>query len=133
MTLIAFEKSLDTAEQPVPATSHWSLFDAVQRLPGKATRPLRFTMLEEMDLVKPDQRLEFREETDLEVGDTTLHLRGYQQIGWGVLPWQYWVDDQGRLLFAFSGVRACIYNTKASAWMRRKLESARKRTGNEQA
>ena len=111
-----------------PATSHWSLFDAVQRLPGKATKPLSFTMLEEMDLVKPGQRLTFREARDFKVGDATLHLRGYQQIGRGVLPWQYWVDDQGRLLFAFSGVRAYIHNTNAVAWMQKKLDTARART-----
>ncbi|MFC1806626.1 hypothetical protein ACFL09_06590 [Planctomycetota bacterium] len=111
-----------------PVTSQWSLCDAVQRFPGEGTKPLAFTMLEEMDLVKPDQRLEFREEKDFKVGDTTLHLRGYQQIGWGILPWQYWVDDQRRLLFAFSGVRAYIYNTNATAWLKKKLDGARWRT-----
>lgn len=111
-----------------PATSNWSLFDAVQRLPGKATRPLSFTLLEEMDLIKPRQRLEFREEKDFKVGGTTLHLRGYQHTGQGVLPWQYWVDDAGRLLFAFSGVRAFIYDPQATAWMQKKLDTARSRT-----
>ena len=112
---------------PTPVTSQWSLFDAVQRLPGKATKPRTFTMLEEMDLVKPDQRLAFREERELEVGDATLRLCGYDHIGWGILPWQYWVDRQGRLLVALSGVRAFIYNTSADGWMRKKLDAARSR------
>ena len=113
---------------PAPATSNWSLFDAVQRLPGKATKPLSFTLLEEMDLIKPRQRLEFREERDFKAGGTTLHLRGYQHVGEGVLPWQYWVDAAGRLLFAFSGVRAFIYDPQATVWVQKKLDTARTRT-----
>jgi len=110
-----------------PATCNWSLFDAVQRLPREKTRPLAFTLLEDMDLVKPEQTLTFRETKDLKLGAATLRLTGYQQIGRGVLPWQYWVDGQGRLLFAFSGVRAYLYDPKPTEWMRKKLDSARTR------
>ena len=112
---------------PQPVTSNWSLFDAVQRLPGAKTAPLKFALLEEMDLLKADQRLEFREAKKLKLGDATLQLRGYNQIGRGVLPWQYWVDAQGRLLFAFSGVRAFIRDAKATEWMQAKLDRARTR------
>lgn len=111
-----------------PVTSNWSLLGAVQRLGGAKTKPLRFTMLEEMDLVKPDQRLEFREAKEFELGGRKLHLIGYQQIGRGVLPWQYWVDERGRLLFALSGLRALLYDVEATTWMQERLDKARART-----
>ena len=116
-----------TRTVPTPITSNWSLLDAVQRLDGANTKPLEFAMLDEMDLLKPEQRLEFRETTTLELAGRTLRLRGYQQIGRGVLPWQYWVDDQGRLLLAFSGVRALIYDPTAPQWAQKMLDTARAR------
>jgi len=112
---------------PQPVTSNWSLFEAVQRLDGEKTPPLKFAMLEEMDLLKPDQRLEFREAKAFEVNGRTLRLRGYQQIGRGILPWQYWVDAAGRLLFAFSGVRAWVYAPDAERRTQEKLDAARGR------
>ncbi|NQT51265.1 hypothetical protein HQ576_04410 [bacterium] len=122
---VAFDGRRRLERVPEPATSQWSLFDAVQRLPGPKTKPLAFAMLEEMDLVKPGQRLEFRETKTLELGGTTLRLRGYQQLGRGILPWQYWVDEQGRLLFAFSGIRAYIHDPKAEAKTMKAIDWAR--------
>lgn len=112
---------------PGAATSNWSLFDVVQRLAGEKTRPLTLALLEEMDLVKPGQRLCFREMKDFELGGRKLRLCGYHQVGRGVLPWQYWVDEQGRLLLAFSGVRAWVRDPKASESMQERLDRARAR------
>jgi hypothetical protein len=116
-----------TAKLPQPWTSNWSVFDAVQRLPAGRPKPLKFALLEEMDLLKPDQRLEFREEKQIELNGRTLRLRGYHQIGRGVLPWLYWVDESGRLLLAYSGVRAFLYDAKAEQWTQEKLRRARDR------
>jgi len=124
---IRFGKRTRKEKVPRPFTSNWSLFDAVQRLHGEKTRPLKFAMLEGMDLLKPGQRLELREAKEFKLGGRKLRLRGYHQIGRGVLPWQYWVDERGRLLFAFSGLRAFIYDPNAPQWMREKLERARAR------
>jgi hypothetical protein len=112
---------------PGPVTSNWSLLEAVQRWkPGKI-KPLAFTMLEELDLPKPGQRLGFREKKDFELNGRKLRLCGYQQIGRGVLPWQYWVDERGRLLAALSGVRALLYDPGASQWTEERLDRARAR------
>jgi len=110
-----------------PVTSNFSLFEAVQRLAGEKARPLEFTMLEEMDLVKPGQRLAFREAKALELNGAKVALRGYDQLGRGVLPWQYWTDERGRLLLAFSGVRAWVRDPKADPSMQERLERARSR------
>ncbi|MBN2452544.1 MAG: hypothetical protein JXR77_19320 [Lentisphaeria bacterium] len=112
---------------PTPATSNWSLFEAVRRLPRTGVAPLEFTLIEDMDLVKPDQRLEFREETSITLGADAVPLRGYQQIGRGILPWQYWVDAHGSLLFAFSGLRAFVHDPDPAAWVQAKLASGRAR------
>jgi len=115
---------------PTPVTSNWSLLDAVQRLDGKATQPLTFAMLDEMDLLKVDQELSWRGEKTMDFGGKKVKLRGYHQIGRGVLPWQYWVNEQGRLLFAFSGVRAWIYDPKAAEVLEGKTKHVRsRRTG----
>ena len=123
-----FGRRRRTQKASGPVTSNWSLLGAVQRLGGAKTQPLRFTMLEEMDLVKPGQRLEFREAKEFELASRKLHLIGYQQIGRGVLPWQYWVDKRGRLLFALSGLRALLYDVEARTWMQERLDKARART-----
>jgi len=112
---------------PSPVTSNWSLFEAVQRLPGKDTQPLSFAMLDEMDLLKPDQRLSFCGTKEVQVGGRKRMLRGYAQIGRGVLPWQYWVDEQSRLLLAFSGVRAYVWDPKAEQTLQKQRQAARSR------
>jgi len=100
-----------TRERPLgnPFTSDWSLFDAVQRLPRKDTESLSFDLLERLDLLKPDQRLGYRREEQLELDGGVLPLTGYQQIGRGLLPVQYWVDEHCRLLLVMTGPRAYIW------------------------
>ncbi|MFQ6130725.1 MAG: hypothetical protein ACE5R4_01695 [Armatimonadota bacterium] len=98
---------------PRAFTSNWSLFEAVQRLPGAKTRPLRFALLEDLDLLKKGQRLSFQETATFELGGKALRLDGYHQTGRGVLPYHYWVDEHRRLLVAISGIRAYILDSTA--------------------
>jgi len=102
-----------TRKIALPFTSNWSLFDAVQRLPGKEMAPLQFTLLEDLDLVKENQRLSFLETTELKLADKLLRLFHYEQIGEGILPYHYYVDEQHRLLFAICGARAYLYDPTA--------------------
>ena len=122
---IRFGDKVRTEKVPEPITSNFSLFEAVGRLAGKKAKPLKFAMLEGLDMLKPGQRLEYRRDKVFDLGGSRLRLRGYHQIGEGVLPWQYWVDQAGRLLFAFSGLRAFIYDPNAERWMQEKLRAAR--------
>ena len=112
---------------PTPITSNWSLFEAVQRLPGEDTGPLKFAMLDEMDLLKMGQRLGFCGTKKVHVGGRMLTLRGYAQIGRGVLPWQYWVDQQGRLILALSGVRAYVWDAQADQFLQKQRKAAQAR------
>jgi hypothetical protein len=61
-----------------------------------------------MDLVKERQRLSYRERTNIHFGDAEIDVHRYQHLGRGLLPWDYYVDESGRLLLAISGIRACI-------------------------
>jgi hypothetical protein len=99
---------------PLPFTSNWSLFDAVQRMPGKDMQPLRFTLLEDLDLVKLNQRLLSCEPSAVKAaGGKQLTLRCFEQTGDGILPFRYWLNEQGRLLLALSGTRAYVWDPEA--------------------
>ena len=100
---------------PTPFTSDFSLFDAVQRLGGAKTQPMTFALLQDLDEIKEGQRLSYRQTVDFDVGGKSLTLRCYQQIGRGILPYRYYVDPRGRLLFAVSGIRAYILDPNVRA------------------
>lgn len=102
-----------TIPEPAAWTCNWSLFDAVQRLPGNDVEPLTFTMLEELELLKPNQRLAYRETVELKFGDRSTRLHCFEQIGTGILPYHYWLDDRRRLLFAVGGLRAFLFDPTA--------------------
>lgn len=85
----------------------WSLFDAVQRLPFDA-KELRFDMLEEMELLRPDQILRPGEAAQVRIGGRMMKLRSFEQIGTGILPFTYWLDENHRLIVAVSQRRAYL-------------------------
>ena len=41
-------------------------------------------------------------------GGVTQTLTGYEHLGEGILPTHYWVDEQGRMIVSFAGLRAFI-------------------------
>ena len=102
-----------TAPAPKAFTSNWSLFDAIQRLPGNEIAPMTFDMFEELDLLKPNQRLAYRQSIEMELGGKPVKLHGFEQIGEGILPYTYWLDDQRRVLMAIGGRRAFILDPSA--------------------
>ncbi|MBL7140174.1 MAG: hypothetical protein ISS74_04625 [Planctomycetes bacterium] len=90
---------------PGPYTVNWCLFDAVQRLPGEDTKPLAFTLIDHADQVKPETTLAFRKAMDVQVaGGKTVRTRAYEQLGRGNVPWVYWTDEAGRLLWVVAGL-----------------------------
>jgi hypothetical protein len=116
-----------TREAPAVATSNWSLFDAVQRLPGEGVALAPFAMLDCLDQIKERQRLTYGGEATIPFGDETVAVRRYHQIGAGIQPTVYYVDEQGRLLLSLSGLRAVILDpnvkeahAKTMAWLAKK-------------
>lgn len=94
-------------------TSNWSLLEAVGRLPFD-TAPLAFDMLEDLDLYKPEQTLRPAGTVTIQAGGRPLRLHGFRQIGRGILPTHYWLDDEHRLIAASGALRAFIWETKRS-------------------
>lgn len=120
-----------------PFTINWALWDAVMRMAREAGDPLRFTMLDHFDQLKYRQTLAYRKATGIKLGqrrvkeetwkelekgriresrwaltggrDVTLY--GFEQLGEGIVPWVYWTDAQGRLLFVVAGLEVYILDS----------------------
>ena len=72
-------------------------------------------MLEDLDLFKPEQSLRPVGAVTLELGGRQVRLHGFRQIGRGILPTHYWLDDEHRLIAAAGALRAFIWDTGAAA------------------
>jgi len=117
-----------------PRTINWCLFDVVQRLPREPFDPIAFTLLDHFDQMKQKHTLSYhggvevilgrkkvqeQHEVQLEKGrirktrwaqegGAPARLHGYSDVGWASVPWVYWVNETGRLLFAVGGLEAYI-------------------------
>lgn len=90
--------------------SNWGLFDAVQRLDPGLAEPLAFAVLQDFDLYKPGQSLRGAGSVTVEFAGGPVQLHGFRQLGRGVLPCEYWVSEQGRLVFAVQGYQGYVLN-----------------------
>ena len=97
-------------KMPGPFTSNWSLIDAVQRLPFDS-KVLKFDLLEDLELHRPEQRLAPGQTAEVELGGRTIKLHSFEQVGRGIPPTTYWLDDQHRLVFVIAGLRALLYDS----------------------
>jgi len=91
---------------PAPSTINWLLFDAVPRFEGKRIEPVRFTLIDHGDKVKPGITLSYRKSVKVLIGKTELELQTYEMKGRGILPTVFWMDERGLLLFVVSGMEA---------------------------
>ncbi len=103
------------AAQPLKAwSSNWSLLEAVQRLGGKDIKPLAFSLLEYLDARKNEQVLSSLGAQKITLGGREIGLHGYQQRGRGILPLEYWLDDQQRLVLVL-GRQRCLLAIEGGA------------------
>ena len=93
LTAIGVSNRADRMKVIGPLSSNWSLFDAVQRLPFDS-QTHEFTMLEELELLKPEQKLSAGQTAEVALGGRMMKLHSFEQIGRGILPITYWLDDQ---------------------------------------
>jgi hypothetical protein len=89
-------------------TSDWALFEAVQRLAFDKKSSLRFDLLEGMSLSKLSHRLFYRGTYPMKTDDQSILLHCFGQLGSGILPYEYWLDDRHRLLAVISMNKAYI-------------------------
>lgn len=107
-------RSLESAA-PAPLTSDWGLLEAVQRLADRPAALGPFDVLEGLTVLRPGHRLVGRGAERADLGGRTAELRRVTRLGAGQLPWDYWLDDRGRLVLAASLSLACILDPQAEA------------------
>ncbi len=108
------------------STGDWCLFEAVQRLKTSKKTILAFDMLEGLILLKKDQRLFYRGLHPTRIGGENRPLHCFVQLGSGILPCEYWLDDHHRLLVVISMNKAYILDEQAEKITRRLVENERK-------
>lgn len=124
---IAHGQRTTTFEVPVPLTTNWSLFDAIQRMPRRQGPPLEFAMLQQCDLLKTSQQISYRGVGEHTLGGHSVRLHHWQHVGRGILPYSYYTDEPGRLLVAVGGLRAYIFDPGAPQLHKRCLNSLTQR------
>lgn len=87
-----------------PYSNEWTLLEAVQRLPGKQTKDLDYTLIGEYDTPQPGHRLAYRTHAQVTFASGPAQLTGYYDLGPAVVPTVYWIDEHRRLLFVCTGL-----------------------------
>jgi len=121
---------LRTEEFPIGNnyTSDFSLIDAVQRLGLAGASPMPFTLLEGLERIKPNHRLMSGDKTaEVKIGGRQIKLHCYRQIGEGILPQEYWLDDRQRLIVMLGTIMAYIWDPKASERLQTEIDKELKR------
>jgi hypothetical protein len=80
-------------------TSDWSLFSAITQFPFTNSKKHEFDLLEGLKRFRKNHRLIYK-------GKSTLHH--FQQTGAGILPYDYWLNDERQLMMVITGNRAYI-------------------------
>ncbi len=96
-----------------PVTADWTLFEAVQRLPFDLEAEYRFDVLEGLTLRKRDHRLRYDGPHEVRFGTETRTLHRFYQTGHGQLPYEYWRDDNHRLVLVISSFRVYVLDPNA--------------------
>ncbi len=113
-----------TLKRKVPGrlTSDWGIFEAVQRLKFNKESSLDFNMLEGLSVLKEGQRLSYRGVYPMRIGGQDVRLHCFHQLGRGILPYEYWLDDNHRLLAATSMNKAYILDERAEKMISQRTE-----------
>jgi hypothetical protein len=90
----------------------WCVYETIQRRAKQWAGNLTFDMLEGLERFKPGQQLIDRGKVNVKIGNSDRWLRRLDQIGTGVLPFEYWVDESSRLCLMVSMNKAYILDTE---------------------
>lgn len=117
-----------TSKQKVSSrmTCDWSIFEAVQRLKFDKESSLSFDMLEGLSLLKQDQKLSYHGAYPINLSRKNGDLHRFDQLGDGILPYEYWLDNNHRLVAAVSMNKAYILDEKAEKMISQRVEQLRK-------
>ena len=107
-------------------TSDWCLFEAVQRLKFDKEPSLNFDILEGLSLLKQGQRLSYSDPYPMKMSGKNVSLHRFDQLGDGILPYEYWLDNNHRLMAVTSMNKAYILDEQAEKTIRQRVEQLRK-------
>jgi len=96
------------AESVSGTAGDWCLFEAVQRLAFDKQISLSFDLLEGMSLSKLGHRLFYRRAYPMKTDGQSIPLHCFGQLGSGILPYEYWLDNRHRLLAVISMNKAYV-------------------------
>jgi len=91
-----------------PLTSHWSLWEAVRHLPRKRGLALSFDCLEHLRKLKTGHCIRFVDTRKTTLAGRAIRLHRFLQTGCGILPTEYFVDDDERLLLVIDANRVAV-------------------------
>ncbi len=94
-------------------TSDFCLFEAIQRRALKKEQSEQFDILEGMSLLKENHYLVYRGLETFKINNKQTELHHFHQIGQGVLPYNYWLDSNHRLVLVQTGSRVYILDEDA--------------------
>ncbi len=94
-------------------TCDWCLFDVVQRMGQTGVDD--FDLLEGLSVIKNNHRLRPLENHQEEIAFTAGPLRCVVHVGRGIVPHEYWIDQNHRLVMVFTGTVAYILDEEAEA------------------
>lgn len=117
MTVTTAEHTLKR-EVPSALTCDWCLFEAVQHLDFEEKPALTFNLLEGLSVLKEDQQLSYRGRHRMKINGKDISLHRFDQLGRGILPYEYWLDDRHRLLMVTSMNKAYILDDQAEKAIR---------------
>ena len=95
-------------ESAIGTAGDWCLFEAVQRLAFDKKSSLKFDLLEGMSLSKLGHRLFYRRAYPMKTDGQSIPLHCFGQLGSGILPYEYWLDNHHRLLAVISMNKAYV-------------------------
>ena len=126
--IMTIQTAIQTSKRKVPSelSCDWCLFEAVQRLAFDEKSSLVFAMLEGLSLLKEDQRLSYRGAYPMKIATKDLPLHRFDQLGCGILPYEYWLDDNHRLLAAITMNKAYILDEQAERLIRQRTDQLRR-------
>ena len=104
----------------------WCLFEAVQRLEFNRQTSLNFDLNEGLSLLKKDHHLSYRGLYPTKIGGENIPLHCFVQLGSGILPCEYWLDKNHKLLAVTSMNKAYIFDEQAEKITREVIEQERK-------
>jgi len=93
-----------------PVTGNWCLLAALPLWAPEDRAEARFTLLEEMQLLRPEARLVPRGACELILPAGKLQLWGYHLFARGILPTTLWLDAVRRPLFVVQGLRFLLWD-----------------------